>query len=97
MTNCFSRSRYVIKTSRRRHFMQIFTNIIFEECPYGLLQKDGRTYHLTARKLEGQLLLVALFILHAKRYYMSTIPTNSTTIAQLDKTNRSLLNVKNCF
>ena len=26
------RSDYAIKTSRRRHFIQIFTEIIFEEC-----------------------------------------------------------------
>ena len=34
ITNCFSQSDYVIKTSWRSHFMQIFTEIIFEECPW---------------------------------------------------------------
>ena len=34
MTICFILSDYVIKTSRRRHFMHIFTEIIFEECQW---------------------------------------------------------------
>ena len=34
MTNCFGRSGYAIKTSRQRHFMQFFTEIIFKECPW---------------------------------------------------------------
>ena len=37
---------------------------------YGLLKVDGCTCHLTARKLEGQLLRVVLFTQHAKRYCM---------------------------
>ena len=32
MTNCVSPSDYFIETSRRRHFMYIFTKIFFEEC-----------------------------------------------------------------
>ena len=33
---------------------------------HSLLKEDGRTRHLTARKLEGQLLRVALFTKQAK-------------------------------
>ena len=32
ITNCFCPSDYFIKTSRRCHFLYIFTKIIFEEC-----------------------------------------------------------------
>ena len=34
MTKCFSLSDCVIKTSRRHHFMHIFTEIIFEKCQW---------------------------------------------------------------
>ena len=60
MTNRISLSDYVIKTSRRRHFMQIFTEIIFEECPW---PTKRRRPHMSPNsgKIRRQLLRVALF------------------------------------
>ena len=65
MTNCFSLSDYIIKTSRRRHFMHIFTEL-FLKSANGLLKEDGCTCHLTARKLGRQLLRVAFVYLTRK-------------------------------
>ena len=77
MTNCFSLRDYVIKTFRRRPVMQIFTEIIFEECPWPTKRRRS-DISPNSEKIRGQLLCVALFTLHAKPYCMSAIPRNST-------------------
>ena len=60
MTNCFSLSDYVIETSRRRYFKQIFTEIIFEECQW---RTKRRRPHMSpnSNKIRGKILRVALF------------------------------------
>ena len=51
MKSCFSQRDYVIKTLRR-HFMQIFTENIFKECPW--TTKKSRRHMLPNReKIRG--------------------------------------------
>ena len=80
MTNCFSLSDYVIKASRRHHFMQIFSEIIFEEFPWSIKRKWP---HMSpnSEKINGTTFAPLLCRAHAKRYCTvctSAIPRNST-------------------